>query len=251
MQQERISTTDRVFNAMLERIQCGEWPVGSTIPSERTLIEEFGVSRIALRESLSRLRVLGILNISHGKSSTVTKMDVKVFGRLFPLLLSFEAQQSFENVFQVRLALESQTAYLAAQRRTQEDITQLGALLAKLREQLKEPLESAVETDLAFHIQIARATQNPLFPVLLETLSGFVTYVQVLSCKDDPQRRERSMYSHESIAEAIRDQDAERARVEMESHLRFSAHDVMRNGVVDSPTINASAGNSGTKNQPA
>jgi len=222
-EQESISTTDRVFNLMLGRIQQGEWPVGSQIPGERVLIEEFGVSRIALREALSRLRALGILNISHGKSSTVTKMDVEVFGQLFPLLLSFEAQQNFENVFQVRLALESHTASLAAQHRTEEDVTRLEELVEELRELSEKPLEEAVGTDLAFHVQVARATQNALFPLLLETLSGFVTYAQVVSCKDNPARRARTINSHTSIAEAIKERDADRARVEMESHLRYSA----------------------------
>lgn len=235
MQEARTSTTDRLFDVMLEQIHGGEWPVGSAIPSERDLMEEFGVSRIALRESLSRLRVLGILQISHGKSSTVSKMDTEVFGQLFPLMLSFEGKESFENVSQVRLALESQTAFLAARHRTQQDIARLEELVARLRERLGEPLEDAVETDLAFHIQVARATQNPLFPLLLEVLQRFVTYVQVYCCKDEPERRERAVLSHSSVAEAIRERDAERARVEMETHVRFSTRYVIKNAVFELP----------------
>jgi len=234
-EEQRTSSTDRLFHDMLDRIHSGEWPVGGAIPSERDLMEEFGVSRIVLRESLSRLRVLGILNISHGKSSTVGKMDTEAFGRLFPLMLSFEGKESFENVSQVRLALESQTAHLAAQHRTEEDIARMEELVVMLREELGEPLESASETDLAFHTQVARATKNPLFPLLLEVLSGFVIYAQVFSCQDDLVRRERAVLAHESIAEAIRERDADRARVEMEAHVRYSMRYVMQTGRFESP----------------
>ena len=235
MEEERTSTTDRIFEVMLDRIHNGDWPVGTAIPSERDLMEEFGVSRIALREALSRLRALGILKIAHGKSSTVAKMDVAVFGQLFPLMLSFEGRESFENVSQVRIALESQTAWLAARHRTEEDVARLDELVASLRERLEEPLEDVFETDLEFHIQIARATQNPLFPVLLEALQGFVNYVQVYCCGDDRERRERTIYSHASIADAIREQDTERARVEMEAHVRFSTRYVTESAVFERP----------------
>ncbi len=230
MSNEYKSVTDEVFQKMLGRIQSGEWAVGSSIPGERTLIEEFGVSRIALRESLSRLRGLGILNISHGKSSTVAKMDVEVFGQLFPMLLSFEAKQNFKSVFQVRLALESQTASLAARNRTEEDVEQLEELVEKLRQGYEKGIENAVDIDLAFHLKVAEATKNPLFQVLLESISSFVTYAQVIGCKSDPERQQRALQSHTSIAEAIRDGDAERARAEMEAHLRFSARVVAQQG---------------------
>jgi len=223
-----MSATDRLFELMLELIHSGKWPLGKAIPGERDLMEQFGVSRVVLRECLSRLRVLGILNISHGRSSTVAKVDTQVFGQLFALMLSFEAKESFENVSQVRLAIELQTAHIAAKRRTQEDIARLDELVIRLREQLGEPLARAAETDREFHVQVARATHNPLFSLLLEVLSGFVTYAQISDCRDDPVRRERAVHAHASIAEAIREQDAERAQAEMEAHVRYSTHYVMQ-----------------------
>ncbi len=227
MQRERDSIVDRISEEMLGRIERGAWALGAAIPSERSLMEDFGVSRIALREALARLRALGVLNVSHGRKTTVEKLDTRLFSRLFPLVLSHRANSTFQHVFQVRLALESQTAYQAAQCRTDEDVILLEALLRKMHDDASKPLEEAVEADLAFHMQIAHATQNPLFPALLEALSRFVTCVQVLSCKDDPTRRERAEYFHHSIFEAIWEQDAERARVEMQSHLRSSAHDLL------------------------
>ncbi|MHC4386710.1 MAG: FCD domain-containing protein, partial [Planctomycetota bacterium] len=67
---------------------------------------------------------------------------------------------------------------------------------------------------------------------LLEAISGFVAYVQFLSCKGDPVRRERAVHFHESITQAIKDRDPERARVEMESHLRTSADRMLKSGLL-------------------
>ena len=227
----RVSTTDMLFDQMLERIQSGQWSPGTMIPSERSLIEEFGVSRLALREALSRLRALGILEIRHGKGSTVRRMDIGLLGRLFPLMVSLEGEQSFQHIFEVRIGLESRTAYLAAQRRSDADLLVLEDLLEQFR-RCTTALDESVEVDLRFHIEIARATGNPLFPLMLQAVSGFVTYVQTLSCRDNPTTRERALHYHESILLAIRQKDAEHARAEMEAHLRASAARILSSGVL-------------------
>ncbi len=221
-----------LFEEMLDRIRTGQWPVGSRIPSERVLMAEFGHSRVTIREALSMLRALGILSISQGKASVVQKMDAKLLGRLFPLMLSLEGERTYQQIFEVRLSIESRTAYLAALNRTKQDIDELERVLAILKSHLAQNIEQSLESDLRFHIRIAKASGNPLFPLLLEALSGFVAYVQFLSCKGDQVRRERALHFHESIVQAIRDQDPERARVEMESHLRTSADRMLKSGLL-------------------
>ncbi|HBN77255.1 MAG TPA: hypothetical protein DD473_15865, partial [Planctomycetaceae bacterium] len=62
---KRQSTTSRLYEEMIQLIESGEWEVGGSIPSERTLMQQFQVSRIAVREALSMLRALGVLDISH------------------------------------------------------------------------------------------------------------------------------------------------------------------------------------------
>ena len=218
------STTESVYKQMLDSIQLGEWPVGSKIPSERTLIDQFGVSRIAVREAVSMLRGLGVVDVSHGKRTRVRKIDAKIFDQLLPMMLASGGQRTFEQVFEVRLALESRAAHLAALSRNEEQLKQLRLLAAKFRKQARSSSETAsLKTDLAFHLQVAEATGNPLFPILLEAIARFVVFGHAESCKDDPSRRQRAVAAHDSIADAIADRDADRARVEMEAHLRYSA----------------------------
>lgn len=225
-----------LFEQMLDRIRSGQWPVGSKIPSERCLMSEFGLSRVTIRETLSMLRALGVLSISQGKASIVQRMDAKILGRLFPLMLSLEGERTYQQIFEVRLSIESRTAYLAALNRTSEDMAELDTILKELKSHLDRNIEESLVPDLRFHIRIAKASGNPLFPLLLEALSGFVTYVQFLSCKGDQVRKERALHFHESIAQAIKDQDPERARVEMESHLRTSADRLLKSGLLKNPS---------------
>lgn len=217
------TTTETVFRSMLQNVQSGKWPVGYAIPSERSLIGDFGVSRIAVREALSMLRGLGVLDIGHGRRTLVRKIDSDTFAQLLPLLLASSGQESFDHIFEVRLSLESASARLAATRRNDEQLGSLQKLALKYEEHAMRGSDEATSIDLQFHLKVAQASDNPLFPVLLESLSAFVFYVQKESCRDNKVRLQRAIHAHHAITEAIADKDAERARVEMEAHLRYSA----------------------------
>lgn len=232
MEKASRSTSAILFEQMLEQIRTGRWAEGQKIPSERSLMAQFGVSRVSIRETLSMLRAFGVLSTSQGRRSVVQKMDSKILGKMFPLILSMKGESTYQQIFEVRLALESRTSYMAAVNRSEDDLHKLCRVLEELKTHLADDIEDSIESDLEFHIQIARSTGNPLFPLLLEAISGFVTYVQMLSCKGDPARRQRAFHFHESITEAIKDKDPERARVEMESHLRTSADRILKSGML-------------------
>jgi GntR family transcriptional regulator, transcriptional repressor for pyruvate dehydrogenase complex len=224
-------TTDSIRQTLLGRIRSGQWPAGTELPSERELMDEFKVSRIPLREAIAGLRALGVLHTRAGSGTRVCRVDAQTVAHLLPLILTLEGERTFGQVFDLRLAVESQTAALAARHHTDQDARSLKQLLSQLKADLDANLEEAVETDLDFHVAIARATQNPLFEVLMRTLAELVKHVQVQSCKDDPIRRRRAFDAHEAITEAILARDADRARAEMEAHLRTSASRQLETGI--------------------
>jgi GntR family transcriptional repressor for pyruvate dehydrogenase complex len=238
-QEKRGSTTERLFDQLLVRIRQGTWPVGSAIPSERTLMVEFGVSRIAIREALSMLRSLGVLDVSHGRRAIVRQVDAETLGRLFPLMLSLEGEQTFQQVFEIRVAIEAPAAYLAALRHTEDDVRRLEELVEQFNRRFDQNFDARDNAELELHLGIARATKNPLFATLLSAIAGYVIYVQSECCRDDVEMRQRAKLSHESIVDAIRHRDPQRARVEMEAHLRFNADRATKKGLVtiQSPTI--------------
>jgi GntR family transcriptional regulator, transcriptional repressor for pyruvate dehydrogenase complex len=229
--QQGQSTADWLFGQMLDRIQTGAWAPGDSIPSERKLIAEFCVSRIALREALAQMRALGLLNIAHGKKTTVGRLDASILGRMFPLMLSFEGGQNYLHFLQLRICLEQTTAYSSALNRTPENLERLEELLRQFEAESGADSDGGrANIDFEFHIEVARACKNPLFPMLLEALSHFMMQYQIFSLKGDPIHLEMARYYHRAIFEAIRDQKADQARNQMEAHLRTSAGQVVKDG---------------------
>lgn len=223
MKKKTQKTSEQLRETFLNRIRTGVWPVGEALPSERELMVEFKVSRIPLREAIAGLRALGVLHTRPGSGTRVRRVDAHTVAQLLPLLVTLEGERTFRQVFDLRLAVESQTAALAARYHTELDALDLRECIATLKADLDANLEDAVEHDLDFHVAIARATQNPLFEMLMRTLAELVKRVQVESCKDDPVRRRRAFDAHAAIVDAILARDADRARAEMEAHLRYSA----------------------------
>jgi GntR family transcriptional repressor for pyruvate dehydrogenase complex len=168
------------------------------------------------------LRGLGVLDVGHGRRTRVREMGAGTLGQLVPLMMMSGGQALFEHVFEVRLALESMSARLAAGRRTEAQVARLHELANLYRAQAEQGSANALNTDLAFHAEVAQASGNPLFPALLEALSGFISYSQRESCRDDAIRVQRATVSHETIAEAIAAKDSGWAAAEMEAHLQFS-----------------------------
>src|SRR5262249_22374394 len=198
MTMDKQGTTEEIRSTILGRIRSGMWRAGPELPSERELMAEFKVSRIPLREAIAGLRALGVLQTRAGSGTRVRRVDAQTVAQLLPLIVTLEGPRTFSQVFELRLALESQTAALAARHHGEADARSLRSVLARLRADLDSHLEEAVEADLDFHIAIARATQNPLFEVLMRTLAELVKHVQVESCKDDPVRRRRAFDAHEA-----------------------------------------------------
>lgn len=223
MKKNEANLAERVTRGMLDRIRDGSWPPEREIPSERVLIEEFKVSRVPLREALSSLRALGVLQTRPGSGTRVRRVDVDTVARLLPLLVTLEGPRTFEQIFELRLAIEPAAAALAAARHDDADARALRELVDRFRADLAAGLETAIDTDLAFHVRIAEAARNPLFGVLMKTLAELLRHAQFQSCKDDPERRRRAVESHAGIADALLARDVDRARVEMEAHLRYSA----------------------------
>jgi GntR family transcriptional repressor for pyruvate dehydrogenase complex len=139
------------------------------------------------------------------------------------MMLTMGEQETLDQVFEVRLALESRTACLAADRWTDSEMQKLQRLLKRYRQLARQGSSEAVAVDLKFHLEIARITGNRLYVVLLDALAGFIVLAQKESCKDDPVRRRQAVSDHEAILRAIAARDPEWARAEMESHLRYSA----------------------------
>jgi DNA-binding FadR family transcriptional regulator len=154
------------------------------------------------------LQTLGLTASQSGKGTFVVSDRVRT-----PLLVG---RYSPAHIKEVRRALEIPSAELAAQRRTDKDVGQLAALLARLEDADNPARRNQLDAD--FHVAIATASGNPLLVKLIEDLRSILEEHSLALAKIARRRREASS-EHARIYEAIVRRDAEAAAAAMEAHL--------------------------------
>jgi GntR family transcriptional repressor for pyruvate dehydrogenase complex len=213
-----------VVDVLAGRIRDGSLASGEKLPTEAAIMEEFGVSRTVVREAISRLQAAGLVETRHGVGTFALSLgDASTF-RISPDQLS--TLQDVIAVLELRIAVETECAALAASRRTEENLRSLRAALDAFISAVTKGRD-AVGPDFQFHLEIARATQNHHFVELMATLGGMMIPRARLE-PAVPLTPEREAYlrrvnaEHESIVDAIGRQDSEAARAAMRTHLANS-----------------------------
>ena len=150
--------TDRITSRLRDEIIRGKYEPGQQLPAGKDLGEAFGVSITVIREALSRLKSDGLVASHQGKGVFVED-DAKA--RPFRLATAEGSNSSLRHIFELRMGVEMQAATLAAENRKPSDLRALLDCLMQM-EPNKNSFEQALASDIAFHLSIARATQNPL-----------------------------------------------------------------------------------------
>jgi DNA-binding FadR family transcriptional regulator len=224
---------------MSERIRSGALKPGERMPTEPSLMREFGVSRSVVREAVSHLQASGLVRTQQGVGSFVLAQPVAL--PVSPLLQdpqgAFRLQQKLA-MLELRLSLEADAATLAAQRRTPQQLAAMERALADF-EQQQSTGEGTAEADFRFHELVAQATGNEYFVHVLRSLSSATIPRQVARASrrnaaaakaprfGDPSPQLRSgkditAQEHRAVLEAIRRGDASAARAAMYMHLTNS-----------------------------
>jgi GntR family transcriptional regulator, transcriptional repressor for pyruvate dehydrogenase complex len=163
--------SDQVAQQLAAQIQRGRIAPGDKLPAEARLVEQFKVSRTVLREAVSRLKSLGLVDSRQGSGVFVSASPPYA-----PLNFDAKHSDSREAVVQmaeVRRALEAEAAGLAAERRNAADVKKLKRAVQLLDRAVKAGGDG-VEEDLQFHKAIAYAAHNPFLIGTLDYLAQFM-----------------------------------------------------------------------------
>jgi DNA-binding FadR family transcriptional regulator len=206
------------------RIRDGRLQTGDKLPTESAIMAEFDVSRTVVREAMSKLQASGLVETRHGIGTFVIGLGLAPGFRIAPE--QFSTLRDVIAVLELRIGLETEAAALAAQRRTDTNLQAMKAALDDVVQGV-EAGRDAVAADFQFHLEVARATQNDHFTELMSTLGSMIIPRARLDAPADlgDERRQylrRVNGEHESIYEAIANQDAEAARAAMRTHLANS-----------------------------
>jgi DNA-binding FadR family transcriptional regulator len=195
--------------------------VGQKLPTENSLCEIFGVSRTVIREAITHLKSLGLVETRRGVGTTVlrsTPIEARPVERIKPTTV-----QDILHVLELRLTMEPASAELAALRYTEEDGESLRAKHQAFIDAHAAKSQARIE-DFDFHYAIVKATHNPIFVRLFEQLSeSVIPRAKLLSIDINPVSSERYIErvqeEHAFILEAILSRDAAAARETMFQHL--------------------------------
>ena len=122
--EERISAVEFVFSRLSKKIKNGTYQRGDKLPTENELAEHYGVSRNTIRGAISKLAILGLVETVQGKGTFVTDRDMGTkIDNLVPLF--FSGTNDYLSIIQLRGAVETLSARLAAVAASQNDIREL------------------------------------------------------------------------------------------------------------------------------
>ena len=237
MQLEKIQHTlpkipELVMQTLITAIDRGDVKVGQELPSERDLAEMLGVGRGSLRECLAILEFLGAIE-NRGNRKVVIR-DADYIQRSISFVRVSNKPNIQEDFGEFRRINEVAIAGLASQRATEEDLAFLENFpedpgpedwredLAALAEAVRM-LESDPDdymNALRFHDALAIASHNMMLAATIHLVNSMIADIRVrFFGRPDYQRR--SQESHIAIYEAVRDRDEERAKREMDLHLKI------------------------------
>ncbi|CAM3560603.1 FadR/GntR family transcriptional regulator [Marinicrinis lubricantis] len=214
---------ETIAQQIREQIVSGKVKPGQKLPSTKELSESFQVGRSTVREALSALRAMGLIEIRQGEGSyvkSITPQDVEI-----PDLDSLLMQRdTLLELLEARKALEVANAGLSAEKRTEEDLQQLSLILDEMREHLGSE-EIGEKMDFAFHTALARSTHNSIMVRLLESISGqletSIRETRRLYLYADSTISKRLWEQHQQVLNAIADKNAQQAQQYMQEHLLF------------------------------
>jgi GntR family transcriptional repressor for pyruvate dehydrogenase complex len=192
---------------------------GDRLPSERELSQRLGVSRTSVRQGLTALRSIGLIDVRHGDGAYLVRAADEVVSPMALAMLNAEADHSM--VWEAREALEVHAARLAADRATPDDQERMEIALAAMRAAVQDG-EDGNAADAELHEAIVDAAHNPMLAELFRTIREAVSRTSEASLSM-PGRPPESLRAHAAIVEAIGDRDGARAASEMTSHLRSCA----------------------------
>lgn len=216
----RRKLSDQVFDRLRDLIATGELPPGAPMPSERDLMERFGVGRPAVREALQHMHTMGLITISHGERSRVNELSAdSVLNRVDDvarMLLSAEPEQ-LEHLKQARRMFECGLVRVAADLATAQDVRELRDLVEAQRARIGEP-EAFVTADMAFHARLAQVSNNPILLATSQAMLRWLfQYHGVLLHWSGNE--EITLREHAQIVDLIAARDGDGAVKAMQDHL--------------------------------
>jgi len=211
---------EEVADSILEMIKAGQLKPGDKLDSVEALAKNFNVGRSAIREALSGLRTMGLVEMKQGEGTYVKSFDPTKFK--LPVTAAFLMKQNdVKELYELRKVLEAGTAGIAAKVHNEAELIPIEkALIVMGNAKGNDAIASSADID--FHMAIANATHNTLLINLMGSISELIseTIRETRKVILYSEHQTESLYiEHERIFNAIKDRNQEQAQQYMYEHL--------------------------------
>lgn len=189
---------------------------GDALPHELDIAKALDVSRNVVREALSRLRMLGMVQSRRKRGMVLANPDILVAMErvLDPLILD---AVTLKNIFELRLVLEMGLADLLYLRKTEKDIRELEVIAKSEVNRTEKPFN--IEYEIAFHGKLYRITKNETFIRFQNMLLPVFEYVLDYEIKTNG-KNESGKVTHADLVEILKSGSSEDFRRGMKEHLK-------------------------------
>lgn len=234
-QPRKVTVVESIVEQIIRQIQAGRLKPGDKLPSERQLIEMLNVGRSSIREALQGLAAIGVVESRAGQgsfiSSNIHLLMPDIENPALPASLQREMRM---RLIEARRMVEVDIVGFAAERATDESITQLQELYERYRDAIeRRSLAQASKLNYEFHMALAQMAQNPFVPPMIDHLLRTVPFslreseFTLLTDITVGEIVGAEVALHRRIVDAIAAHDAEAAREAMSAHMRFE-EDIVR-----------------------
>ena len=224
-----------IFDKIKEAFLNGELKPGDKLPPERELASHYNVSRTSIREALRVLEINGIIEARQGGGTYIRSSETQsLIEKLSAIIFKVDDNFIFE-MLEVRLVIESECAFLAAQRATSVDLEKIRICLDEMAKAGNDE-ELGLLADMKFHECVAHASRNSIFAALIQTLSEQLRdtirttrnhrFVRVGNFED-------TLNEHKEIFLAIALNDAQKAKQLMKEHITRIREEMVRASLTD------------------
>jgi len=222
--QEKLNAQDsqrayvRVIDYIKQEIRVGNLTIGSRLPPERTLAELLNVGRNSVREALRILEIMGIITSTQGAGHFIAGNFERSLAETMSIMFLLN-QLSFQQISQLRFALEKQAYLLATQNISDGELQELKSIISRLDTGVSE--EENVLLDKRLHYTIARASGNILIVEILNALSDvmdrFIADLR-MDIMSEEGRREKLFAAHRRMVECMISKDLSGGNSAVDEH---------------------------------
>lgn len=214
-----LTLVDKVERSITEYIKSNNLKVGDSIPKEMEFAASLGVSRTVIREALTRLRTIGIIDSKKHKGMVLSQPDfIENFEKVMDTNLV--GDETLKDIFELRLILEMGMVDLLFARKTDEDLEELTKIVDQMDKDKTEDHIFSLKNEVAFHGKLYKMSGNRTLQRVQNILLPVFQYVNDNKLKNNRTfEYSKKFVSHRDLLNYLKEDDIKKFRKGLSRHL--------------------------------